>query len=328
MRRLRDSVVVVTGASSGIGRAASKAFANKGATVVAAARREQPLWDLAREVDNRGRILPYVIDVTDAGALRELASYAVNNFGRLDVWVNNAAVTSFGRLEDTPREVFRRVIETDLFGYIEGARVSLPEFRRQGSGVLINNASIVALMAQPYTGAYSIAKHGVRALGMNLRQELLLEGARDIHVCTIMPAVVDTPLFQHAANYTGREAKTMPPVYPAEKVANAMVRCARRPRREVIVGNPGRVLKMQTRLAPGMTEGNFARATDKQHLYQDRPASPRSGNVFEPVAEGSDVGGGWLGTRKTRTRRAVTLALGAAAALWVRNSLGAGANRR
>ena len=307
-RNIRDSVVVITGASSGIGRATALAFAQRGATVVLAARREPPLRDLATECEDTGaRALVVPADVTDEAAVQELARRAVEDFGRIDVWVNNAAVTLFGRFEKTPSDAYRRVIETDLFGYIYGARAVLPYFREQHSGVLINNASIVAKVPQPYASAYVIAKHGVRALSASLRQELRLDGARDIHVCTVMPATIDTPLFQHAANYLGRPPKAMPPVYPAEKVAGTIVRLAERPRREVFVGGSGRILNLQHTLAPGLSERMLARAVDTQH-FEDVPAPPAAGNLFEPVLEYPQVSGGWRNAGPSRIRRVATAA--------------------
>jgi NAD(P)-dependent dehydrogenase (short-subunit alcohol dehydrogenase family) len=321
-RKVRDSVVVITGASSGIGRATALAFAKEGASVVLAARREQPLRQAATECEALGgRALAVPTDVTDEGAVKELARRAVENFGRIDVWVNNAAVTLFGRFEETPPEVYRRVIETNLFGYIHGARAALPYFREQGSGVLINNASMVAKVPQPYTSPYVISKHGIRALGECLRQELSLDGAKDIHVCTIMPATFDTPFFQHAANYTGRAAKAMPPVYPAERVAKTIVRRARRPRRETFVGNAARMLNSQFAMAPGLTERMVATMVDRQHLA-DEPAPPAPGNVLGPMEEWTGVSGGWEGQKKTRARRIVAAGLVAAAAsaplIWAR----------
>ena len=321
-RKLRDAVVVITGASSGIGRATARAFAQRGATVVVAARREQALREVATECEQLGgRALAVPTDVTDEAAVQALARRAVESFGRVDVWVNNAAVTAFGRFEETPPEAYRRVIETNLFGYIYGARAALPIFREQGSGVLINNASIVANVPQPYASPYVISKHGVRALGMSLRQELALDGARDIHVCTVMPATIDTPFFQHAANYTGRAAKAMPPVYPAERVAETIVRFAERPGREAFVGNSGRLLNLQQTLAPGLGERLMATMVDKQHLYQDRPAPPTDGNLFEPMPQGTGVSGGWKadgGPAPARRAAAAGLAAGvpALAAWW------------
>ncbi len=311
-RKIRDSVVVITGASSGIGRATAVSFAREGASLVLAARREQPLQEAAAECRNvGGRALAVPTDVRHEEAVRELARKAIENFGRIDVWVNNAGVGFFSRFEEAPPEVYRSVIETDLFGTIYGARAALPYFREQGSGVLINMGSLVSKVPQPYTSPYVIAKHGVRALGESLRQELILDGAKGIHVCTVMPATIDTPFFQHAANYTGRAAKAMPPVYPAERVAQTILRCAKRPKREVFVGNSARMLSSQFTMAPGLTERTFATMVDRQHL-QDTPAPPNPGNVLEPMEDGTGVSGGWGGQEKTQVRR---VALAAAAGL-------------
>jgi NAD(P)-dependent dehydrogenase (short-subunit alcohol dehydrogenase family) len=274
-KETKDSVVVITGPSSGIGRATALAFAREGASVVLAARREQALLEAAAECESLGgRALAVPTDVTDEGAVRELARRAVEHFGWIDVWVNNAAVGLFDRFEETPSDVYGRAIETDLFGTIYGARAALPFFREQGSGVLINNSSVVAKASQPYTSAYVMSKIAIRALGESLREELALDGAKDIHVCTVMPASIDTPFFQHAANYTGRAAKALNPVYDAEKVARTMVHCARRPKRAVIVGSAGRMLALQRTLSLGLYEHMAARMIDRDH-FQDRPA-PRT----------------------------------------------------
>ncbi len=292
-KRLKDSVVVITGASSGIGRAAALEFADEGAVVVLAARRESALEELARECESLGaRSLVVPTDVTDEGAVQHLARQAVETFGRIDVWVNNAAVTAFGRFEETPPDVFRRVLETNLFGYVHGARAVLPVFREQGSGVLILNDSVVGAAPQPYTAAYVTSKYAIRGFAECLRMELSLDEAPDIHVCTVMPASIDTPLFQQAANFTGRQVKALDPVNPAEKVAEAIVSLAERPRRELLVGRGARMLTAQHAMAPGMYEKAAARQIDRDHL-QDRPADRTWGNLWDPMPEYTEVSGGW-----------------------------------
>src|SRR5437773_4760580 len=243
MRHLDNLSVVITGASSGIGRATAYAFAEKGALLTLAGRNECRLSEVARDCQRLGaKVLTVPTDVTSEVAVQQLVQAAVENFRHLDVWVNNAAVTLFGRLEETPMEDFRRVIETNLLGYVHGARATLPYFRKQGGGVLINVASIAAKVGQPYTSAYVTSKHAVRALGMCLRQENAND--KDIHICTVMPASIDTPIFQHAANYTGRAIRPIPPVYKAELVARTIVRLTVHPRREVVVGRSGRLLNL------------------------------------------------------------------------------------
>jgi short-subunit dehydrogenase len=317
--RVRDSVVVVTGASSGIGRATALAFASKGAAVVLAARREEALREVASECEaTGGNALAVATDVTDFEAVRALARRAVERFGRIDVWVNDAAVTVFAPFQEIPLEDFRRILDVNVMGYVHGARAALPYLRDQGKGVLINVSSIVSGVPQPYTHAYSMTKAAVRVLGASLRQELRLDGAKRVKVCTVMPATIDTPFFEHAANYTGRKAKAMPPVYSAERVAGTIVNLVRAPRREVIVGPMGRNLVMQAKLAPGLTERLMARQVDKRHLYRTKPAAATHGNLFEPAPGTGSVSGGWHGKRRTAVRRAASatlLAGGAAVAM-------------
>lgn len=292
-RRLSDAVVVITGASGGIGRATAEAFARKGCAVVLAARREPQLQEVARQcrvLGARTRVVP--TDVTEEQAVQNLARQAIENFGRIDVWVNNAGVSLFGRFEECPSDVYRRVIDTNLFGYIHGARAALPYFREQGHGTLIKVASVVASAPQPYTSAYVTSKFGIRGFTDCLRMELALDGAPDIHLCTVLPATIDTPLFQHAANYTGRAVRPMPPVYPPEKVADAILELASSPQREVYVGSAGCLMAAQYQLAPAVYDRLGARLVDRNHLKRE-PADPTPGNVLEPISDTADSSGGW-----------------------------------
>ncbi|MFI6732399.1 SDR family oxidoreductase [Nonomuraea sp. NPDC050451] len=307
--RVKDKVVVITGASSGIGRATALAFAAKGAAVVLAARRREALEEAARECEKRGgKALAVPTDVSDAHAVKELAGRAVARFGRIDVWVNCAAVTQFGPFSEVPLEEFRRVLDVNVMGSVHGARAALPYLRDRGQGVLVNVSSVVGVVSQPYAHAYGMSKYAIRALSASLRQELRLDGAGRVKVCTVMPATIDTPLFQHAANHTGRKVVAMPPVYPAERVARAIVNLVRSPRREVIVGTMGRNLVMQSKLAPGLTERMMAAQVDRAHLSRTEPALSTHGNLYEPDPGPGVVGGGWHGKRKTAVRRALTAA--------------------
>ena len=292
-RPIKNSVIVITGASSGIGRATALEMAKQGATLLLAARREAPLQELVLECELLGgQALAVPTNVTDEEAVKALARRAVDTFGRLDVWVNNAAVTLFARFEEAPSEVFRQVIETNLFGYVHGARAALPYFREQGSGILINVDSVVGVGTQPYTSAYVMSKYAIRGLAGCLRMELHLDKASDIHVCTVMPATIDTPLFNHAANYSGRQPKAMNPVYSAEQVAEAIAGLVERPQREVIVGQAGYMMVAQSVLAPELYERTMAQQVDSDHL-EDKPAAATNGNLFEPMPEYSKISGGW-----------------------------------
>lgn len=289
---LSEMVVVVTGASSGIGRATALRFAGEGCAVVVTARREEALHNLVEDCRRVGAraALEVPADVTEEGALGEVARRAMEAFGRLDVWVNDAAVTALGAFEATPPEVFRRVIDTNLFGYVHGLRAALPPMRQQGRGVIVNVASIVGKAGQPMASAYAASKAAVVGLSESVRMEL--QDTPGIHLCTILPATIDTPLFQHAANYSGHEVQAPPPVYYPEQVADAIVQTVRRPRAEVIVGGAGRAIVALHKLAPGLAERLYARQVKKGH-FKATPAEPTAGNVFAPMAGYSGSHGGW-----------------------------------
>jgi NAD(P)-dependent dehydrogenase (short-subunit alcohol dehydrogenase family) len=310
-KKMQDKVVVITGASSGIGRAAALEFARHGATVVVAARSQSSLRDVVTACrDAGGEALEFPTDVTDEESVQRLALHAADHFHHIDVWVNAAAVTLFARFGEEPHDAYRRVIDTNLYGAIHSARAVLPYFREQGHGVLINLSSITARIPQPYTSAYSITKSGIASLSASLRQELELDDAKNIHVCAILPATIDTPLFQHAANYTGRGVQAMPPVYPVEDVARTIVRCAIRPKREVMVGGAGRMLSFLRTIAPGLAERAMAQQVDKKHLSA-QPAEPTWGNLFSPLSALNDLSGGWLTPGNKRARRAAAAGVAA-----------------
>jgi short-subunit dehydrogenase len=297
-KRIAGSVIVITGASTGIGRASALAFARAGATVVVTSRREQALHRLAEQCETLGgKALAIAADVTDERALREVARQTNDAFGRIDVWINNAAVTLFARLEQAPPEAYRRVIETNLFGYVHGARAALPYFREHGSGILINISSGIGKMGSPFVSAYATSKFAIVGFSESLRMEL--RDAPNIHVCTVLPAAIDTPLFQQGANFTGRAVKPILPVYSAEKVAHALTELVRQPRREIVVGASAKIGLMMHAIAPGLTERIFAKNVERQH-FDDRPAPLSEGNLFKPMSY-ETTGGGWR--RATGDRR-------------------------
>lgn len=304
-RRFSGRVVAITGAATGIGRAAALEFARGQASLILIGRRQAALERLARECERLGaRALAIGADVTDEAAVQAAARQAVERFGRIDVWVNNAAVTLFGRLEEVPIEAIRRVIDTNLFGYIHGARAAIPIFRGQGRGVLINVSSVVGKIGSPFVSAYVASKFAIVGLSESLRMEL--RDAPGIRVCTVLPASIDTPLFQHGANYTGRAAQPLKPIYPPELVARAIVRAAERPRREVVVGAAGEAALALHAVAPGLSEKLAARRVEKQH-FQDQRAVPGPGNIFEPDQRFESTCGGWRPASRVAGKPALIL---------------------
>jgi NAD(P)-dependent dehydrogenase (short-subunit alcohol dehydrogenase family) len=309
-RDLSGAVVVITGASSGIGRAAARAFSRENAQLVLAARGEERLRAVAEETG--GLAVP--TDVRDPAAVDALAEAAVRRFGRLDVWVNCAGVIAYGRFTDVPADVFRAVIETNFFGQVHGARASLPRFRAQRSGALINVSSVWGRVTSPDVSAYVASKFAVRAFSECLRFELRDEPG--IGVATILPQPVDTPIFAAAANYAGRATRPIPPLVAPEAVAAGIVACARSPQGEVTYRRVGRILelvhalmpRLYARVLPSVFEaGNYAAA--------HAPHTP--GNVLAPTPVAGAVRGGW----RRRTGE-LTRALADSAAAAVRGLAG------
>ena len=301
-RALGDSVVVITGASSGIGKTTAHALAEHGASVVLAARSEQSLRETADECKAAGgRALVVPTDVTDKEAVQDLARQAADHFGQIDVWVNNAGVMAYGYFEQIPDETYRQVIETNLFGAINGARAALPYFREQGSGILINISSLWGRMFSPYVSAYTTSKFGVRTFSESLREALADE--EDIDVCTILPQSVDTPIFRHAANYSGRVAKPVPPIADSGRVVEAVLRCIEHPQREVTVGYVGHLEALIQETMPGLFNW-LAPYVMRWAAFSTEPTESKPGNVFDPMPEWNQVSGGWRNERKTVLRYA------------------------
>lgn len=205
---LRDSVIVIAGASSGFGRGAAAKLAAKGAKVIVAARRQGMLTDLVREIEAAsGTALAVQVDVSDPGQVAGLAETAMSSFGRIDVWINNVGVGAIGYFWAIPLEDHARVVDVNVKGLIYGAHAALKQFRQQGYGTLLNTGSIDSETPLALQNTYAATKAAVLSLSRSLNQELRLAGADDIKVGTIMPWAVDTPWWVHAANYTGHKPR-------------------------------------------------------------------------------------------------------------------------
>ncbi|WP_250557223.1 SDR family NAD(P)-dependent oxidoreductase [Pseudonocardia lacus] len=297
--RIEGSVVVVTGATSGIGRATALRLCAGGARVVLVARGAEGLAATAAECRGLGgQTLALSADVADAEAVERVAATTVERFGRIDGWVNSAGVEMFGAFLDAPLDEIRRVLDVDLGGCVHGCRSALSRMVPQGHGVVVNLSSILGIVAQPYGAGYTMAKFAVRGLGACLRQELRLAGVRGVDVCTVFPTAIDTPMWQDAANRTGRRVRALPPPLPPERVAAAVVRRLRRPRGETVVGGLlGRALLAQYRLWPGSAEWTIGIGLERWGLSPTKRAPSTAGNLFRPAPGPGAVRGGWRADR-------------------------------
>lgn len=285
MPKREPIVLVITGASSGIGRETALALADRGDKLVLAARDEGPLAAVATACESRGgRAIAVPTDVSDQRSVEALAQRAVQQFGRVDAWVNCAGVIAYGSVEDIPEEVYRQVIDTNFFGQLHGVRSALRCFRRQGSGTIVNVGSVWGCVTSPYVSPYIVSKFAVRALSESLQQALKLDPlSRGIHVCVILPQSVDTPIFKRAANYTGHEVKPIPPVLQPERVARAILRAIDHPRRHRRnVGLFGRAMDMFYAAAPGLF-GLLAPYVMRRLGFGRHPAPATEGNVLRPL---------------------------------------------
>ncbi|MUK02512.1 SDR family NAD(P)-dependent oxidoreductase [Vibrio cholerae] len=299
----RTRTVVITGASSGIGRATARLFAEEGSQLVLSGRDDRTLGPVAAECRERGALVITVpTDVSSETEVDRLADAAVERFGGIDVWVGNASLYSFGTFEQTPSDVFDRLIAVNLLGQVYGARAALRVFRRQGTGVLVSVASIYSRVTSPLVGPYVTSKFGLLGFLEVLRMEL--REAPGIHVCAVLPATIDTPIHQHAANYTGRPVRPLPPVTDPVRVARAIVRVSHRPRRLTQVGRVQSLFVHARALAPAVYEPVVARAY--RALALKKGSIPQSsGNVFEADQQETGVTGGWRilpGLRSTLRR--------------------------
>ncbi len=312
--------IVITGASSGVGRAAAIEFAKHKATLVLAARGEKALYEAAEECKEWGaNAIAVVTDVTDAHAVKELANAAIDLSGKIDVWINNAGILAAGDFDKTPVQVHTQVIETNLIGYVHGAHAAVSQFIKQGYGTLINNISVGGWMPVPFGVGYSASKYGIRGFSEALRGELAKY--KDIHVCDLFPAFLDTPGTQHAGNFTGVVLKPAPPVYDPQKVAKAMVRLATKPKDGTTIGSVASFLRLAHFISPKLTR-DFTALFMKTYFNEADKVPVTAGNVFEPVEYGTSIYGGWNSpadaeVRKKRLAIAGLLFAGVTAGLWM-----------
>jgi short-subunit dehydrogenase len=285
-RPLNEQVVVLTGASSGIGRQTAVTLAGRGAKLVLAARSEEALRDVAREIESRGgKALVVPTDVADHTQVNRLAQSAVDHFGQIHTWINDAAVSQYATVENSTPEEIEQVIRIDLLGAIWGMKAVLPILRRQNEGTIVNVSSVLGMLSVPLQSAYCAAKHGLIGFADSLRMELASEGS-PIQVVTVLPGSTNTPFFDHArAKLGGKHPMPIPPVYEPTAVADAIAHVCERPQRDVVVGSASKMFVMLQRLNPWLVDrmmalgqsGKKLQVSDRPDDHKDTLHGPASG---------------------------------------------------
>lgn len=276
LKKLNEQVVVITGATSGIGLTTARMAAARGARLVLAARNEDALRQLASELEaNGGTAVAVVADVGFEDDMRKLAAAAVERFGGFDTWINNAGVSIFGRLEDVSIEDHRQLFQTNFWGVVHGSLVAAQHLRGRG-GAIINLGSEVSDRAVPLQGMYSASKHAVKGFTDALRMELE-EAGQPISVTLIKPAAIDTMFVAHAKNYLEVEPQLPPPIYAPEVAADAILHAAEHPVRDLFVGGAAKAVSAAAHYSPRLLDRVMERFMFSQQK-SSRPAGDRSRN--------------------------------------------------
>jgi short-subunit dehydrogenase len=253
LKPLSEQVIVITGASSGIGLVTARMAAARGAKVVLVARNESALAEIVGEIRANGGLAELAIaDVGDRKALSAAAQVAIERFGRIDTWVNNAGVAIYANLLDTPNDEHERLFRTNYFGVVNGSNIAVEHLCENG-GALINVVSIAADIPSPVMGAYAASKHASRAFSESLRIELG-SAKLPISLTIIKPSGISTPIGRHSANHLDGEAKIPPPAYDPKLVAEAILDSAVHPRRDVTIGGVGKAQVLFAEHFPALFE--------------------------------------------------------------------------
>jgi short-subunit dehydrogenase len=323
---LREQVIVITGASSGIGLATAKRAAREGSRLVLAARNGDALREVEREiVETGGEAISVAADVGRLEDVKRIAVEAIERFGGFDTWVNDAGLGIWGKLEQVSDEDNRRLFDTNFWGVVYGSLVAADHLRTRG-GAIINVGSVASDAVFPLQGMYCASKHAVKGFTDTLRIELEDEGA-PISVTLVKPGAIDTPFPQNARNYTEREAKLPTPLYPADEVARAILHSATHEVRDIYVGSRAKITSMLNRYAPRVMD-RIARGMKESELGAERPRNPL-GALYMPGQDGRIQGDNGPGVRplsvySRATRNPVMtttlVAAGLAAAAYFANS--------
>lgn len=283
LKPIEQQVVVLVGASSGIGRQAALQFAQKGAKLIVAARSEAGLLSLTEEIERAGGEVTYIsADVSDFQQVKAIADKALEIYGRIDTWVQASGTGLVAPFKDITPEEFQRVIDVNLMGQVYGAMVALPHLKREGRGALIHISSMEGRRSLPLQSPYSSAKHGLEGFLESLRVELKHEGV-PVSVTSILPSVINTPFYNHARTKLGVKPTGIPPYYDPSLVVEAILYTAEHPTRDFIVGDVGRVLDVLQKLSPTLVD-NLLLLIGFSGQRTNEPKSETSpNNLYEPI---------------------------------------------
>ncbi len=288
LKPLNDQVIVITGASSGIGLATARAAAKKGARLVVASRNEEAIQELSKELNQTTAAIGVACDVSKIEDVERLAAAAGAKFGGFDTWVNNAGVSTYGRLEEVELEDMRRLFETNYWGVVHGSLTAIKHLKGKQDGfggALINLGSTLSDRAIPLQGTYCATKFAVRAFTDALRMEAEKENY-PVSITLIKPAAIDTPYVAHAKNYLPEEPKNPAPVYAPEVVANAILHCAETPERDMFAGGAATQFSLLEKIVPWYTDKGMEKVMFGQQ-QSGKPPKPRDhageAGLFEPA---------------------------------------------
>ena len=287
LKPLDQQVIIITGATSGIGLATAKAAAKAGARLVLAARSQADLDAVAHQLG--GKVVTVAADVADPAAVRRIHHAAHANFGGFDTWVNNAGVGMWGKLEQGNLEDFKRLYDTNFWGIVNGSLEAIKHLKKHG-GALINLGSVVSDVAVPIQGMYASSKHAVKGFTDALRIELADEKA-PVSVTLIKPAAINTPFPEHARNYLPEKPKLPQPVYAPEEVANAILHAAVNPMRDVFVGGGGKIMSSVNKYVPGVMDWVEAKTGVAQQKQEGTRAVDPAGSLHRPNGPHAKVKG-------------------------------------
>ncbi|MCC2963167.1 SDR family oxidoreductase [Massilia sp. IC2-278] len=285
LRKINEQVIVITGASSGIGLTTARMAAEQGAKLVLASRNGDALDQLASELRRQGcQVATVAADVGNANDVERIGATAMERFGRIDTWVNNAGVGTFGRLEEVALEDHIRLFQTNFWGVVNGSLEAVKRMKQRGGGALINVGSEVSERAAPLQGMYSASKHAVKGFTDALRMELEKEEA-PVSVTLVRPAAIDTMFALHAKNYMEKEAVLPAPVYAPEIVAKAILYCAQHPKRDIFVGGASKLVSSGAAHMPRLLDKYMNASMFKQQKskYDKQPGRTDALHAPDPT---------------------------------------------